>query len=363
MANTVPATVPKPDVGNLMAGSAMSAVEIAKLAAAVNWAMANNGTGTPRIVQSWPARGNTTQTGALVYTTNAANPVCYWTIPDTRGATSVLCYVYGFSVGAAGTVEFRSTTGGGVTGAQVIPAAAGLIGPFALSIDASGGDEETVMWLDGTGDVTISAIMVMVEPLPDPLPAGTDSIGCVATDPAEYASQEALAADQGAQIRAAILALRTIPHVYWQWSGCDSLPDAQAVYMRATPHMMLASVWVDTAREEWDLQVRVRATNLGGGDTLVRVHATDLAGNPLRTLTLTIASASGTAWASGTMRLPSGRRVLARLARDLAGWESVLLWIHPAPTAVDAVSNLELRGVDAEDLSTALIRSVSVWGR
>ena len=127
MANTVPGAEPAPDIGDLLAGSPMDTIPIAELAAAINWAIAYQGTGTPRIAQTYARRGNTVKTGVLVYTANAAQQVAQWRIPDTRGATEVLCYVHGSSVGGLGTFEFRSVTGGGVTGAQTLPAVADLV--------------------------------------------------------------------------------------------------------------------------------------------------------------------------------------------------------------------------------------------
>ena len=342
----------------------MDTLPIAELAAAVNWAIAYQGTGTHRIAQTYARRGNTVKTGVLVYTANAAQQVAQWRIPDTRGATEVLCYVHGSSVGGLGTFEFRSVTGGGVTGAQTLPAVADLVGPYTLAIDASGGHEEVRLFLDGSGgggtaDITIDSILVRVEPLASPLAAGIDSIGCVATDPAEYAAAEPLASDSGLQMRANLEALRAVPHCYFQWSGIANIADANAVYMRAVPHEQVALVWLDTADESWTLTIHAYATNAGGGDTYVRVNA-QVGGHPRRTCTITVASGSGTGWHTGTLELPRGR-TLKNLA---SGWQTVTISVWPIATGADAVSELErIASVDAEDMTTALVRSISVWGR
>lgn len=362
MANTIPASLPLPDVGNLLAGNGIASATIDPLFRANNWAQAYQGSGTPRIVNSWPLRGTTaiwTFTPAGV-----ATAVCRWRIPDTRGATSVNCYVYGSSVGGTGEIEFRADPAhGGVTGVQTLPAVAALVGPFPLTIDASGGFETIHLWCGPNGGaITVHSVMVTAPPASSPLGTGVGVDGCTAFDVSEFGVDLPLGADQGRQVRANLATLRTVPHVYWQWSGLEagSLGTA-GKYMRACPHMMICPVWVDTDRNAWNISVHVYAAS-AVADTYVRVHALMPNGDPIRTLQLTVTGGAADAWYTGTIRLPRHNRV-ARLARNGNGPETICLAIQPTPTATGSIERWSrLTGVEERTLTTAAVRAVSAWG-
>ncbi len=361
MANTVPASLPTPDTGLLLAGNGISSATIDPLFRANNWAQAYQGSGTPRIVNSWPLRG--TSTAIWTFTpAGAATLVCRWRIPDTRGATSVNCYVYGSSAGGTGEFEFRSTVGGGVTGVQTLPTTAALVGPFALTIDASGGFEEVKLYCGPNGGVlTVQAVMVTVPPASSPLGTGVGVDGCTALDVNEFGVDLPLGADQGRQLRANLVALRSVPHVYWQWSGlADGSLGADGKYMRACPHLMPCPVWLDTDRESWELDVHAYATSDAGADTYVRVHAMELNGDPIRTLELTVPAAAADGWYTGTLRLPLGSSVVRRAKRVR---DTILLGIMPIPTAVGAMARFSrLTGIEERHMTTAAVRAVSAWG-
>lgn len=368
MANTIPASVPKPDVGLLLAGQGLDSAPVKVLFEASNWAQAHNGTGTPRILQSFPRRGSSGTAGVLVYTAAADHVVCRWRIPDTRGATSVDCYAFGSSISGGGKVEFRSVIGGAVTGMQNLPATAGLIGPFSLDVDASGGYDEVQIWANATGGtVTCDSVLVSVPPLSSPIAAGIDSIGQVAFDAGEHAVDEPLAADAGETLRADLEANREIPHVYMQWSGIDNVAATEARYMRSIPHSVPAMVWLDTQREGWDIDVHVLAKNTGGADTFVRLHA-GMGASPsgyvtASSLEVTIPAGSGEAWHTGTMRLPNRRKYLSRLP---SGFDSISIVVWPLMGATGALEEWSRREsmADPELLSTCTqIMAISAMGR
>ena len=364
MANTVPASMPVPDVGLLLSGQWLDAASVAPLGQASNFAQAHVGSGTPRVLQAFPLRGSGAPGSPLFdYHTNALNEVCVWRIPDTRGVTSVECYVYAKSTSGAGEVEFRSTTGGGVTGAQLVDASWKLHGPYSLDIDASGGYETVSMHLDGNGDhVYVAGVLITVPSEPSPLPAGESPIGCVALDADELGADEPLAADTGAQLRANADALRQVPHVYLNWSATKgSVDGVDGERMVAWPHAMPALVWLDTEAQDWELTIHVRATP-AVSDTYVRVHVgTTIAPGYLRTVEIAVPGGGAQGWFTGTIRLPNRRRVLRRMP---AGWESVMIVVLPKMTASDSQKAWERReGGDPDMLSTAEINSISIWGR
>jgi hypothetical protein len=342
-----------------MAGGSLASAAVAPLFNGMNWAQAYAGTGTPRILQSWPRRGNTVKDPIWTYTAGVDARVCRWRIPDTRGATALQCYAWGSSVGGGGTIEWRSTVEGAVTGMQALPAAAGLIGPFALTIDASGGYEEVCLWANGGGGaVAVDAVMCRILPVSSPLAAAPAS-GVVPYDEDEYDPDEPLSADSGRTLIAGIETVRAVPHVYWQWSGVIGTTMAhEGKYMRSTPHVMPCPVWIDTDREEWDLDVHVFATSLVG-DSEIRVHVAAPWDGVIRTLTLEVAGGAADAWYTGTLRL-ARRRVVRRLA---PGLRTVLLSIIPEPTAAGADERFaRITGYTRRDMTTARVRSVSVWG-
>lgn len=361
MANTVPAATPAPDIGLLIAGGGLDAAAVAELFAASNFGAAYNGSGTPRVSQSWARRGNTTPAPFWSYATAAANRLCRWRIPDTRGVTQVKCYAWGSSTGGGGLIEWRSTVAGAVTGTQALPTTPGLIGPFALTIDASGGFEEIVLWADATGGaLSVDSVLVVVPPEASPLAAGLTAGALVPFDSSEFGVDLPLGVDSGRAMRANLALLRAVPHVYWQWSGlADTDLGSTGKFMRSVPHIIPVPVWLDTDREGWDLSVHVYATSLAGASE-VRVHAMLPTGDPIRSLTLAVGAAAADGWYSGTLRLPGDHRVLHRLAHGL---QTVMLGIMPAPTAAGSVARFaRLTGIEERHLTTARVRAVSVWG-
>lgn len=369
MANDVPTSRTPADPGDLMAGQGIRAARVQPLLDASNFITAHIGSGTPRISQTFPRRGSG-PTGVLRYTSGASALVCRWDIPDTRGETSVDCYIVGSSVGGGGTVEFRSLTAGAVTAATAIPSAKGLVGPLALTIDTSSDDEQVGMYLDATGGaIVVDSVLVVVPPKSSPLPAGIDATGCVAFDASELQADEPLSADIAAALRANLAAARDVPHVYWNWSGMAStVAGADAAYMRAIPHCMTAPVWMDADREAWDLDVRATALRTGD-DQHIRLFAAtgprveDIVG---ACEILVASGASGLVRVSGTLRV-SRRRVLTKTPR---GVDSILLWMWPEmlwPGVGDIVAAQtwwqRQTGGDPTLLTTAKVTSLAVWGK
>jgi hypothetical protein len=281
-----------------------------------------------------------------------------------HSATSVDCYVYAKSTSGVGEVEFVSTTAGAVTGPQVIGATLDLYGPYALTIDASGGYETVSIWLDANGGahaIDLAAVLVVVPPESSPLAAGELDSGCVAFDAGELAADEPLASAQGRRIIDNATTLRAVPHVYWNWSAFDHFPtDPLPNMMRSVPHVIPCVVWADTEREGWDLTVHVRAT-ASGVDKYVYLHA-GLDAMPGYDITTAITVTAGTTegWVTGTLRVPSRRKLL----KSVPGWETIMLTVYPNPTESDAPKNWKRReGGEDGMLSSAEIHSISVWGR
>jgi hypothetical protein len=74
---------------------------------------------------------------------------------------------------------------------------------------------------------------------------------------------------------------------------------------------------------------------------------------------LEVAGGAADAWYTGTLRL-ARRRVVRRLA---PGLRTVLLSIIPEPTAAGADERFaRITGYTRRDMTTARVRSVSVWG-
>lgn len=368
MANTVPAALPVPDVGLVLAGQSLDSVPVAVFGQANNWAMAQVGSGTPRISQSYPLRGSSAPGTAIAqYSTNAANNVAEWQIPDTRGATSVNCYLLAMSTTGAAEVEWKSTTAVAATGVQLIGATWALHGPFALTIDATAGFETVTMYLDGNGDtIHLAGVWVGVPPDASPLAAAATSIGCIPIDASELAVDEPLASGTGRQIIDNVSALRDVPHVYWNWSGLedctvDGIIGDRGKRMLSVPHVMPCIVWADTDKESWSLTIKVRCQQKGD-DRFVAVHAcTSVEPDYLRSVTIAVPTGGARAWFSGTLELPTGRRKLQGLP---SGWETVYLLIWPEPTATSAAAQWQEReGGEPGMQSTAEIESVSIWGR
>lgn len=360
MANAIPASEPAPDIGQLMAGQQLDE-SIAELFRASNWAQAYAGSGTPRVMQAFPLRHASSPPGtALVeYTSGTAQQVCEWKIPDTRGATSVDCYIYAKNAaGVAGTIEFRAGSGG-VTGLQALTASWALYGPLALTVDTSGGSDTVQLWLDANGTtISLGGVMVCVPPQSS-LGAGADGAGAIAFDEDEHVADETVGSYAGAQLVANLTAIRSIPHVYVSWSGvANTTLGNDGRPMVAWPHIWTVPVWEDTARKEWAVTVNVRATQ-GASATVIGVMAVDSATlQPLATAAIDVTSGATTAWYSHTMVLPR-RRVLRNMPD---GWGTVALLVWVEPHATDAVEQVyELEGA-VDGLTTAEIRGVCVWG-
>lgn len=377
MANTVPASPVAPDVGLLMAGNSLRASAIKTMPQASNFIHAHVGSGTPVVMQSFPRQHNSVSpptTGVLLYNANSNANVCRWHIPNVRGATSVNCYVYASSVGGLGKVQFSATAAAASTAQTLIPSTTGaLVGPIALTIDASGGYEEILMKLDGSGgggtaDITLDAVMVIVPPQSSPLAAGVDSLNAVAFDANEHDADRPFAADAALQLRTNLAGFITVPKIYWSWSGLDNCNgNPEQKYMRSVCHVMPAVVWRDTADESLEIQVHVYAV-ADVADTAVRIHAHS-AFDPGYTTTceLAVPAASGTAWRTGTIQIPSRNRVLRNLPRNGArgaDFDTILLSVWPAMTAAGAQDRWQRRtSGEVGQLSTAKIRSLAVWGR
>lgn len=360
MANTIPASEPAPDIGQLMAGQQLDE-SVAELFRASNWAQAYAGSGTPRVMQAFPLRHASSPPGTAVvtYTSSTAQQVCEWLIPDTRGATSVDCYIYAKNqAGVAGTVEFRAGSGG-VTGLHALSASWALHGPLSLTVDTSGGSDTVTLWLDANGTtISLGGVMVCVPPQAS-LAAGADGAGAIPFDEDEHIADETLGSYAGAQLVANLTAIRNIPHVYVSWSGVDHTAlgnDGRP--MVAWPHIWTVPVWEDTARKDWEVTVNVRATEAASA-TVIGVMAVDSATlQPLATAAIDVGVGTATSWYSHTMVLPR-RRVLRNMPD---GWGTVALLVWVEPHATDAVEQVyELEGA-VDGLTTAEIRGVCVWG-
>lgn len=372
MANTVPASPVAPDAGLLMAGNSLRSSRVKTLFQASNFIQAHVGSAVPCVSQSFPRRHASTTPppdGVLLYTAASNGYVCRWRIPEVRGATSVNCYVYASSVGGGGKVQFLSTTAGAATAQTLIPSTTGaLVGPIALTIDASGGYEEVRMRLDATGgNCTVDAVMLTVPPQSSPLAAGVGTLNEVAFDASEHDADRPLAADAMLQLRTNLAGFITVPKVYWNWSALDNCSGtADQKYMRSVPHMMPAIVWRDTEDDGLEVTFHVYATS-AAGDTAVRIHASSSWDPSYRaTADITVPGAAADAWYTATLQLPSRGRLL-RLPRNGAvgaDLDTILLSVWPAMTAAGSQDWWERRtGGDATMLTTARVKSIAAWGR
>lgn len=361
MANDVPASEPAVDVGHLMSGQQLDE-SVKALLEASNWAMANIGSGTPRISQVFPLRGSSApgSTYVTVSPGGGAQLVCEWPMPTARGATAVDCYLYAKSSSGAAEWEMRSVVDGSVTGADTITSSWSLLGPLSLGIKASGGYEKVRLFIDDNGDtVHLGAVLVTIPPEASPLAAGADGMGCVAFDAGECDADEPLAADHGATLIANADAMRDQPHVYLSWSSLvNTALGSDANRMVAWPHVATCHRWVDTDRKEWDLTIVARVGPTSGG-TLV-VHAVTSAGLPgIVSTTIAVASSLSEQYVTGSIRLPAANVVRA----FTAGWQTCAVMVWPEPTATGAVSRL--RGIEGADdgLTDVAIRGLSIYGR
>lgn len=366
MANDIPAALVGIDAANLLAGSALRSSPVAQLGEASNSVVARIGSGTPRISQVWPRLGSGASPPQQLDFRGAAGDVAQWRIPDTRGATSVDCYIYGASKTAAGAkYRFKSLETLANTGWQNLTVGASLHGPHSLTIDTSGGYDTISLGLDGaTNHALIDSVLVVV---PEASSIGAGSIaGMTGIDADEMGVDEPLSSDLGRRILATATAARDVPHVYWSWSGVEGVhahPRSQS--MRSAPHSMTALVWPDTDREEWVCTVWVLAEQSASGGYKVRVHASQ-SWRPGYVRTLTIDIPVGAAsWQTGTIKLPMHPRAIGKLGAAVADVRSVTLTIWPVPTAAGADGRAADRvgGIPDEMFSTADIYGFSVWGR
>lgn len=365
MANDIPASLVGVDSANLLAGSSLRSSAIAQLGQASNSVVARIGSGTPRISQVWPRIGSSDPPTQHLDFRSAADDVAQWRIPDTRGATSVDCYIYGESAtGAGAKYRFRSSEAGVNTGWQNFTVGASLHGPHSLTIDASGGHETIHLGLDGaTSHALVDSVLVIV-PEASSIGAG-DIAGMTGIDADEMGVDEPLSSDLGRRIIATASAARDVPHVYWSWSGVDGVHGhARSEYMRSAPHTMTALVWPDTDREEWVCTVWVLAEQSATGGYQVRVHASP-SWRPAYRRTLTIDIPIGAAsWQTGTIRFPMRTRAIGKLGRAVADIGTVTLTIWPVPTAPGAAGRAAgmVGGIHDEMFTTADVYGVSVWG-
>lgn len=368
MANTVPTTRTPTDVGLLLAGNSLASRAYKPLARASNFVQAHTGSGTPRAVQAFARRGSG-PTGVFRYTVSAASPVAGWWVPDTRGATSVDCYIIGSSVGGGGTGNFKSTVAAAATGPSVLPATPGLVGPLALDIDASGGVEEVVLWLDATGGaIVVDSVLILVPPQSSPLDTGTGDDGCVAFDVDELGADQPLSSDTMRQLRSNAETLRQVPHVFWNWSGLTgTAAGTNAPYMHAQAHIMPTVAWPDTDRDQLEVTIKARVLR-SASDTNVRVHVTTgpRVGDIVSTCDILVAGGAATLVnVSGTTTLRK-RRFMANLA---PGLQSCALMVWPLMAWPGNADNLDAQAWWAEHtggspdlLTTAKVNRLTVWG-
>lgn len=368
MANTVPSNPVGVDTGDLLAGEGLNESPVGLLGQANNYILARAGTGTPRIAQIFPRQGSTTPAGTFVVNTVASAANARWRIPDTLGATSVRCWVYGSSLLGLGTVQWKSLNAAASTVAATLPTTPGLVDCGTLTIDAAGGSEDVQLWVSGSGghDVTIDGVMVTVEPLSSPLATARDAAGRLPFDAGELATPQALNAAQGYALRDNLSISRLSPHVYASWSGIrNATASGRAKYMISAPHVIPSIVWPDSLPNGWTLTCWVYAKNGTGVDLEVHIGAaaalgdinTSGYGTPARLAVITIpAGAEG--WYSATLARPQSRflQVLPN------GWLSCALAIWPEPGKAGAVAQLQSREGGSAILSTAQIESVAVWG-
>jgi hypothetical protein len=367
MANDVPTGLGAVSIGGLLSGAPLRASAIAPLGQAVNSVAARIGSGTPRICQAWPRSGSSAGSEAHHFAYNEADStkLAEWRIPDTRGASAVDCYVYGKSAGGTGTVKFTSVIDGSNTGDISLDATAKLHGPYSLSIDASGGYETVRLYADATGgQVFVDSVLVVVPEQTSPLGTGDVGAGMTATDAGEIAEGESLSADLGRAMRATLVAARTVPHVYVQWSSLKGLiepvpAESEAGHMRQIPHSWPVLRLPDAGRDGVDLTVYARLKGRDGTTHFRLLAGVDALPGYVATCEIQVAHGAAEAWYTSTIRVPPFRS-LKKLGAGFSDIRSARLVVWPC---IDAAPQMaRYYGLTDAERTTCSVLSVSVWG-
>ena len=367
MANDIPAGLGAVSIGGLLSGAPLKASAIAPLGQAVNSVAARIGSGTPRICQAWPRSGSAAGSEAhhFAYAEAASTKLAEWRIPDTRGATAVDCYVYGKSTGGNGTVRFTSVIGGSNTGNISLDATAKLHGPYSLSIDADGGYETVRLYADATGGtVYVDSVLVVVPEQTSPLSSGFVGAGMTAIDAGEIAEGESLSADLGRAMRSTLVASRTVPHVYVQWSSLKGLIDPPDItrepgHMRQVPHSWPVLRLPDAGRDGVDLTVHARLKGRDGTTHFRLLAGIDAIPGYVATCEIQVAHGAAEAWHTSTIRVPP-LRALKKLGAGFADVRSARLVVWPC---IDAAPQMaRYYGLTDAERTTCSVMSVSVWG-
>lgn len=367
MANDVPSNPVGADVGFLLSGESLNQGAVSPFGQAHNYILARAGTGTPRIAQIFPRRGTSSPSDPVFSTSSAAASAnCFWWVPGTLGATSLRCYVFGSSIGGAGTVVFKSVSAADATAPASLPSTPGLVDCGLLTIDSA--DEVVELWVDGSGGhtATIDAVNCTIPVASSPLAAAPDAADRVPMDADELDTPEALCSIQGKRMRDALVTTREAPHVYANWSGIDGISPASAKYMRSVPHAVPCLVWADTSANGWTVTVRVHAKNGTGGDLVVNVGAVPGLGGganggigaPRRLARITVPAAT-TAWFDETLTLPPA----STIQYMPAGWLTATIVVWPEPKRSNATRTIANREGGTQVLSTAQIMSMCVEGK
>jgi hypothetical protein len=367
MANDVPAGLGAVSIGGLLSGAPLKASAIASLGQAVNSVAARIGSGTPRICQAWPRSGSSagSESHHFAYNEAASTKLAEWRIPDTRGATAVDCYVYGKSTGGTGTVKFTSVIDGSNTGDISLDGTAKLHGPYSLSIDTSGGYETVRLYADATGgQVFVDSVLVVVPEQTSPLGTGDVGAGMTAIDAGEIAEGESLSADLGRAMRATLVAARTVPHVYVQWSSLKGLiepvpAESEAGHMRQIPHSWPVLRLPDAGRDGVDLTVYARLKGRDGTTHFRLLAGVDALPGYVATCEIEVAHGAAEAWYTSTIRVPPFRS-LKKLGAGFADIRSARLVVWPCLDAAPQMARYY--GLTDAERTTCSVLSVSVWG-
>ena len=376
MANLVPGAYPKPNPLNVSAGKAIrsaSALDpgangfgVDPLFQSANWLLANFGH-RDVVTACWPRIDGVWQATETALAFGAPNAV--YRIPKVPGLTSitvtfVVPVVGGFIV-PEGEIEFH---GGGAVANFVVVAPGIYTGSVALDFGVL--DYATVFIYAKTNagkTFYLESLDLSYAPASSPMPSGVRAEdGAIAFDEGQFDPDQPLTAEAMHALFDDIDAIESVKQTYAQWSVWRINGDAPAaadVRLHSIPNTWVVPVWRkpdNPAIAEETLKAWVRLEGLGTAATQV-VICVGAGYNPNLQTRVVIPVNAGAAenWYEVDVPVKHDLRVATGMP---PGYDTMVISIWPNSSTSDG-SNLEQTiPTNADKLSTALIRSVCIWG-